>query len=258
MHCTSTRRRKVKNQLNYSILIMLSAIIVIIALMFRGVEDLVENPPEVTITHVERPVSTNPMGKRLRAQAAEAKNLEKLNSELKTNIDAYEHIPMVIVPEEERPEKPVNPVRSQVKAQMAVAQKPVVPVVEVSMPQPQEQVQVPVDTVQPVEMPAEELLQVAVPQQVITVTATAYCPCAKCCGKTDGITASGAVATQGRTIAAGKTYAFGTQMYIPALGNTYVVEDRGGAIGDSRIDVFFDSHQDALVFGKQKLEVWVY
>ena len=30
---------------------------------------------------------------------------------------------------------------------------------------------------------------------------TAYCPCMKCCGKTDGITATGTTATEGRTIA---------------------------------------------------------
>ena len=32
-------------------------------------------------------------------------------------------------------------------------------------------------------------------------TLTAYCPCMKCCGKTDGITSTGTTATEGRTIA---------------------------------------------------------
>ena len=35
-----------------------------------------------------------------------------------------------------------------------------------------------------------------------TYTIYAYCPCVKCCGKTNGITASGTVATEGRTVAA--------------------------------------------------------
>ena len=94
--------------------------------------------------------------------------------------------------------------------------------------------------------------------RVITVNASAYCPCAKCCGKTDGITASGTQATQGRTIAAPSSYTFGTQMYIPALGTTYTVEDRGGAIQGNKIDIFFNSHRDAEIFGRQTLEAWVY
>ena len=32
-------------------------------------------------------------------------------------------------------------------------------------------------------------------------TLTAYCPCARCCGKSDGITATGTLAAEGRTIA---------------------------------------------------------
>ena len=35
-------------------------------------------------------------------------------------------------------------------------------------------------------------------------------------------------------------------------GIEYTVEDRGGAIKDKRIDVYFDSHQEAINFGKQK------
>ena len=34
-----------------------------------------------------------------------------------------------------------------------------------------------------------------------TFKLTAYCACEKCCGKSDGITASGTKATEGRTIA---------------------------------------------------------
>lgn len=41
---------------------------------------------------------------------------------------------------------------------------------------------------------------------------TAYCPCVKCCGKTNGITASGTQATANRTIAASSSIPFGTQI----------------------------------------------
>lgn len=84
------------------------------------------------------------------------------------------------------------------------------------------------------------------------VTATAYCPCLHCCGKTDGITATGTIATQGRTIAADPAVIpYGTAVIIN--GNTYIVEDCGGAIKGNRIDIFFDSHAEALEFGVQEL-----
>ena len=80
---------------------------------------------------------------------------------------------------------------------------------------------------------------------------TAYCPCAKCCGKTDGINASGTKATQGRTVAMGGV-PFGTKLSIN--GKSYVVEDRGTAYG--HIDIFFDSHSAALQFGKKYADVY--
>ena len=84
----------------------------------------------------------------------------------------------------------------------------------------------------------------------IAFEATGYCPCAKCCDVQTGITASGTRATAGRTVAMSKNYAFGTNIEIKGMG-TYVVEDRGGAIQGNRIDIYFDSHQEALNFGRR-------
>lgn len=81
-------------------------------------------------------------------------------------------------------------------------------------------------------------------------TLTAYCSCEECCGKSDGITASGVKARSNHTIAAPSEFAFGTKLMINGI--EYTVEDRGGAIKDNRIDVYFDSHQEAINFGKQK------
>lgn len=86
--------------------------------------------------------------------------------------------------------------------------------------------------------------------EYVAFTATAYCPCAQCCGKTNGITASGTKATAGRTVAMSSSYSFGTKIEIRGLG-TYVVEDRGGAIQSNRIDIYFDTHQEALNFGRR-------
>lgn len=98
----------------------------------------------------------------------------------------------------------------------------------------------------------------------IELTATAYCPCEKCCGKYgknrpkdengDPIvyTASGAVAEAGRTIAVDPSVIpYGTEVIIN--GVTYVAEDCGGAIKGNRIDIYFDRHDDALQFGRQRL-----
>ncbi len=86
-----------------------------------------------------------------------------------------------------------------------------------------------------------------------TYKVTAYCSCAKCCGKTNGRTASGTTATAGRTVAASGKFAFGTKLNIG--GNTYVVEDRGGAISGNRIDIYVSSHAEALRWGVRYLPV---
>jgi len=84
---------------------------------------------------------------------------------------------------------------------------------------------------------------------------TAYCACMKCCGKTNGITASGTKATAGRTIATDSKFAFGTKLSIN--GTTYIVEDRGGAIKGNKIDMYFNTHAEALAWGVKYLPVQV-
>lgn len=90
-----------------------------------------------------------------------------------------------------------------------------------------------------------------------TFETTGYCPCARCCGKTNGITASGTLATANHTIAADTSVLpFGTQVVIN--GQVYTVEDRGGAIRGGRIDIFFASHQEALNYGRRRVDVYRY
>ena len=98
---------------------------------------------------------------------------------------------------------------------------------------------------------------------VKTFNTSAYCSCAKCCGKTNGITASGAKASEWYTLAAGSGYKLGTVIYIPAFSNKpnggwFVVQDRGGAISNSKLDVYMGSHSQALQFGRKTLECYVY
>lgn len=84
---------------------------------------------------------------------------------------------------------------------------------------------------------------------------TAYCSCAKCCGKATGRTAMGTKATAGRTVAASGKFAFGTKLNIN--GHVYTVEDRGGAINGNKIDIYVNSHAEALAWGVRYLPVSV-
>ena len=86
----------------------------------------------------------------------------------------------------------------------------------------------------------------------LAVTSTAYCPCEKCCGKTDGITETGTKATAGRTIAVDPSVIpYGTELIIDGI--TYYAEDCGGAVKGNHIDIFFDTHEEAKQFGRQQL-----
>jgi len=86
---------------------------------------------------------------------------------------------------------------------------------------------------------------------------TYYCPCVKCCGKTDGITASGTLAIEGQTVSADwDLFPPGTQIYIDGIGYR-VVEDKGGAIKGNRLDVYMDSHEAALEAGRHMADVWI-
>jgi len=97
---------------------------------------------------------------------------------------------------------------------------------------------------------------------------TAYCSCEKCCGHwatirpTDAegnpivYTASQDVAEQGVTVAADTSVLpFGTVLLID--DHEYTVQDRGGAINGKRIDIYFDSHEEALRFGVQYQEIFI-
>lgn len=82
---------------------------------------------------------------------------------------------------------------------------------------------------------------------------TAYCSCAQCCGKSDGITASGYHLQSSdhlKICAAPSTIPFHTVINISGGWNgTVRVEDRGGDIKGKRLDIFCRTHQEAKQFG---------
>ena len=96
-----------------------------------------------------------------------------------------------------------------------------------------------------------------------TFNTSAYCSCSRCCGKQTGITSSGKKASTWYTLAAGSAYPIGTIIYIPYFkdkpnGGWFVVQDRGGAIKNNKLDVYMGTHNQALQFGRRNLECYVY
>jgi len=102
--------------------------------------------------------------------------------------------------------------------------------------------------------------------QVVTLNASAYTAstCGKAAGSSGyGITASGATARSYYTVAAGSAYPMGTVIYIPYFasapnGGWFVVQDRGGAISNNRIDIYFDTVGECTQFGRRNLECYIY
>lgn len=72
-----------------------------------------------------------------------------------------------------------------------------------------------------------------------------------------GITASGEKTKAMHTAACPKSMPFGTELYIPYFDNTFVCEDRGGAIKAGKLDIYMETVDEALEFGRRKLEVRV-
>ena len=71
-----------------------------------------------------------------------------------------------------------------------------------------------------------------------------------------GVTASGVVVEAGRTIAVDSSVIpLGSEIVID--GHTYVAEDTGSAIKGNRIDIYFDTHQEALNFGVQYADIYI-
>lgn len=85
---------------------------------------------------------------------------------------------------------------------------------------------------------------------------TFYCPCYQCSEGWGHQTASGAYATEGRTIAVDpRVIPYGTEVRIG--DHVFVAEDRGGSIKGKRIDVFMESHAACRKAGVQYSEIFI-
>ena len=90
---------------------------------------------------------------------------------------------------------------------------------------------------------------------------TFYCACVLCCGKwADGRTFTGVEPRQGWTVACDpKILPMGSLIEIEGLevGRFFECEDIGSAIKKRHLDVYMDSHADALKLGRKRLPVRV-
>ena len=107
------------------------------------------------------------------------------------------------------------------------------------------------------------------PTETITVRATAYCSCPICCGTwskdhpsrqgTDyeQHTTLGTVPVAGRTVAVDpEVIPLGSRIILD--GHEYTAEDTGSGVKGNHIDIYFDSHEEALEWGVKTLEVQVF
>ena len=94
--------------------------------------------------------------------------------------------------------------------------------------------------------------------KVITCTATAY----TCEGKSWRTTATGTTARVGAIAVDPSVIPYGTRMYIVSSDGSIVygvatAEDCGGSIKGNRIDLYFDTYQECIQFGRRSCTVYV-
>lgn len=91
---------------------------------------------------------------------------------------------------------------------------------------------------------------------------TAYCSCKKCCGKWADDRGPEVVGAIGKVLTAG--YSIAVDPSVIPYGSIVVIDNKeyeamdcGGAIKGNRIDIYFNSHEEALEFGVQYADVYL-
>jgi len=83
--------------------------------------------------------------------------------------------------------------------------------------------------------------------RTVTVNASAYTG--------DGITSTGTVPKWGTIAVDPSVIPYGTKVYIPMFDKIFIAEDCGGAIKGNKIDIYMNSVQESLNFGRRNIEI---
>lgn len=89
--------------------------------------------------------------------------------------------------------------------------------------------------------------------RILTMKATAYCP-NRCCGSSNGRTATGRRAEYGIVAVDPRVIPLGSVLYVDGYGFA-IAADTGRLIKGLRIDLCFPSHREAVRFGRRTLRV---
>lgn len=93
--------------------------------------------------------------------------------------------------------------------------------------------------------------------RVMTMIATAYHPGPRDCGKyADGLTATGIRARRGVVAVDPRVIRLGTRLYVEGYGYA-IAADTGGAIKGNRIDLCFDTYEEAVRWGIRPVRVLI-
>src|SRR4030066_232412 len=93
----------------------------------------------------------------------------------------------------------------------------------------------------------------------MVVSATGYCNCELCINVPawrDGTTKTGVIARSGIIAVDPDVIPLGSVVWIEGYG-VYLAEDVGSQIKGFEIDMFFDTHEEALAFGRKRLALLV-
>ena len=94
-------------------------------------------------------------------------------------------------------------------------------------------------------------------ERALEVLSTAYCPCPICCGPgATGMTHIGVPAKKGVIAVDPRVIPLGSRVYVDGYGYA-LAADTGSAIKGNRIDVCFDTHEEALAWGMRRLKVYI-
>lgn len=146
--------------------------------------------------------------------------------------------------------EPVVETTPVVETPLTVEIQPVVVVSPVVQTPPLMETPVPPE----VETPAPPVVEASnsIPEGAVkmTINCTAYTA-------TGNATASGVMPLANHTVASWDGLPFGTKVYIPSLRTTFTVEDRGGAVNEGIIDIYMNTYDECIQFGRQNLEAYI-